>query len=97
MSIPLPDRARPEIAVSADEFKFAIAIDCGVSVWDIRSKVPLQTFTELWDTIRSKVQTFMELPLPMGMFKPRQFLQFTSGNLGKEILIFVEVRLMFTF
>ena len=55
----------------------------GVSVWDIRSKVPLQTFTES--------------PLPKYTIRYPRFLQFSSGNLGNEILVFVEVRLMFTF
>ena len=73
----------PELAFSADGSKFAIAMDRRVSVWDIRSKVPL------W--------TFMEVPRPNNFLRPQRFLQFSSGNLGKEILVFVEVRLKFTF
>ena len=73
----------PELAFSADGSKFAIAMDPGVSVWDIRSKVPLQTFKET--------------PLPQELALPDRLLQFSSGNLGKEILVFVEVRIMFTF
>ena len=79
---PLCDPA--ELAFSADGSKFALGMACGgVSVWDIRSKVPLQPFTEsLW---------------PKHVFQHPRFLQFSSGNLGKEILVFVEVSLMFTF
>ena len=70
----------PELAFSADGSKFALGMGCGgVSVWDIQSKVPLQTFLE------QKGRNFPSL------------LQFSSGNLGKEILVFVEVRLMSTF
>ena len=88
MSIPLlkvPEAVNPpELAFSADGSKFAMGMGCGgVSVWDIQSKVPSQTFTEN--------------PLPEMIFQPQQFLQFRGGNLGKEILVFVEVRLMFTF
>ena len=73
----------PDLAFSADGSKFAIVVaHSGVSVWDIRSKVPLWTFVEApwWVSIR----------LP-------RCPQFSRGNLGKEILVFVEVRLMFTF
>ena len=73
----------PELAFSADGSKFAIAMDPGMSVWDIRSKVPLQTF--------------MEAPLPPELVLPDRLPQFSSGDLGKEILVFVEVRIMFTF
>ena len=88
MSLPklaeTPLRDPAELAFSADGSKFALGMACGgVSVWDIRSKVPLQTFTES--------------PWPKRVFRHRRFLQFSSGNLGKEILVFVEVRLMFTF
>ena len=88
LSIPLLKETylnnEPELAFSADGSKFAIAMDPGVSVWDIRSKVPLRTF--------------MEAPLgPQELALPDRLLQFSSGNLGKEILVFVEVRLMFTF
>ena len=86
MSIPLSRvtslENTPELAFSADGFKFAMAMEHGgVSVWNIQSKVPLQTFTER--------------PSPKGFIQARRFLQFNSGNLGKEILVFVEVRLMF--
>ena len=86
VSIPIAERpldAPPEIAFSADGSKFAIAMDRGVSVWDIRSKVPL------W--------TFMEAPWPQTFNQPQRHLQFISGNLGKEILVFAQVRIMFTF
>ena len=72
-----------KLAFSADSSKFAIAMNNGkVSVWDIRSKVPLKTF--------------LEIPRLFGC-PPVEHLQFSSGNLGKEALVFVEVRLMFTF
>ena len=74
----------PELAFSANGSKFAMGMGCGgVSVWNIQSKAPLQTFTET--------------PLHEDVFRHPRFLQFSSGNLGKEILVFVEVRLMFTF
>ena len=74
----------PELAFSADGSKFAVGMACGrVSIWNIQSNVPLQTFAEVcW---------------PRGRVQPPRFLQFSSGKLGKEILVFVEVRLMFTF
>ena len=85
MSIPLSRVAflknSPEFAFSADGSKFAMAMGRGgVFVWDIRS-IPLQTFTER--------------PLPERSLQAPRFLQFSSGNLGKEILVFVEVRLTF--
>ena len=68
-------------AFSADGSKFAMAMSPGgVSVWDIRSKVPLKAF------IKSEYCN-----------QPVQCLQFSSGQQGKEALVFVEVRLMFTF
>ena len=74
----------PELAFSANGSKFAMEMPRGgVSVWNIQSKAPLQTFTET--------------PLPEVLDKPQRFFQFSSGNLGKEILVFVEVCLMFTF
>ena len=74
----------PELAFSPDGSKFAIAMGHGgVSVWDIQSKVPLRTFTEV--------------PWPKNIYRPLRYLQFSRGILGKEILVFVEVRLMFTF
>ena len=75
---------RPVLAFSADGSKFAMAMGRGrVSVWDIRSKVPLKTF--------------MEVPKSAYHDRPVQYLQFSSGKLGKEALVFVEVCLMFTF
>ena len=74
----------PELAFSADGSKFAMGMGCsGVSVWNIQSKDPL------W--------TFMEAPWPKEPTQPYRFLQFSRGNLGKEILVFAEVCLMFTF
>ena len=80
MSIPLPlrsplDRQNPALAFSSDGSKFAMAMGCGrVSIWDIRSNVPLKTFVEV-----PKVRMVHHL-------------QFRSKNLGKEVLVFVEVR-----
>ena len=71
-------------AFSADGSKFAMGLACGgVSVWNVRNKVPLQTFTEV-------------LCPPQKAMPYRRLLQFSSGNSGKEILVFVEVCLMFT-
>ncbi|EDR00612.1 uncharacterized protein LACBIDRAFT_295707 [Laccaria bicolor S238N-H82] len=63
----------PEFAFSADGSKFAVAMEQGVFVWDIRSKVPLRRFTG----ISSDYETL-------------QYPQFSSGNLGQEILVFAE-------
>jgi hypothetical protein len=90
LSIPIPrvpgddlDFEEPELAFSADGSKFAIAMNNErVSVWDIQSKVPLKTF----------------MGAPKSIYDERTaFLQFSSGKRGKEVLVFVEVRLMFTF
>ena len=91
MAFPAP-RAReryiilePELAFSADGSKFATNISQGgpgVSVWDIQSKTPLKTFVE--------VPKYGD-----GRFVGN--LQFSSGKSGKEALVFVEVRPMFTF
>ena len=77
-----PNYEPPEFAFSADGSKFAITNGPrGLSVWDIQSKVPLRTFKGL----------------TTANYSPLQRPQFSSGNLGKEILVFVEVRLMFKF
>ena len=90
MSIPIPrvpgtspTLQAPELAFSANGSKFAMAMGCSrVSVWDIRSKVPLKTFMEA-----PKSDSDRWVP----------YLQFSSGKLGREVLVFVEVCLMFTF
>ena len=87
ISIPTPRvpgtaSLQAELAFSADGSKFAMAMGRGrVSVWDIRCKVPLNTF--------------MEVPKPDYNNQSVPCLQFSSGKLGKEALVFVEVRLMF--
>ena len=69
----------PVFAFSSDGSKFAMATRRGrVSVWDIRSKVPLKTF-------------ILEVPKYDYGNQPVQRLQFSSGKLGKEVLAFVEV------
>ena len=74
----------PELAFSADGSKFAMAMrHGGVLVWDIQSKVPLKTF--------------VGVPKLDHHAQPVKYLQFSSGNLGKEALVFVEVCLMFPF
>ena len=74
----------PVLTFSADSSKFAIGMSHGrVSVWDIRRKVPLKTFTEF--------------PPSHYDDRPVQYLQFSSGKSGKEALAFVEVCLMSTF
>ena len=88
LSIPIPNvpeklHSGPRLAFSADGSKVAIGMDSGrVSVWDMRSKLPLKTF--------------MEVPKPSYNDRSVPFLQFSSGKLGKEALVFVEVSLMFT-
>jgi WD40 repeat protein len=68
----------PELAFSTDGSKFAIVINGNrVSVWDIQSKVPLKTF--------------MEFPKPDPDDPPVQYLQFSSGNSEKEVLVFIGV------
>jgi WD40 repeat protein len=72
----------PKFAFSADGSKFATATNHGrVSVWDIQSKRPLKTW---------------EIPKIYNNW-PIQHLQFSSGGLRKEALVFAEVCLMFTF
>ena len=88
ISIPIPGPhasptryPAPVLAFSADGSKFAMGMSRSrVSVWDIQSKVPFKTF------------------IPESDFndRPVQHLQFSNGNLGKEVLVFVEVCLMFT-
>jgi len=91
MSIPIPKVPKasrfglqaPLLAFSVDGSKFAMAMSLGrVSVWDIRSKVPLKTF--------------MEVPKSEYHAQPVQYLQFSGGKLEQEALVFVEVSLMFT-
>ncbi|EDR04723.1 uncharacterized protein LACBIDRAFT_330322 [Laccaria bicolor S238N-H82] len=67
----------PLLAFSADASRFAIAIGRRrVSVWDVRNKVPLKTF--------------MEDPKSDDHDRHVRHLQFSSGKLGKEALVFVE-------
>ncbi|EDR04825.1 uncharacterized protein LACBIDRAFT_304117 [Laccaria bicolor S238N-H82] len=75
LSIPVAETEySPQFAFSADGSKFVMAMARG-GVF-------------VWDT-RSKVplRTFTGNPL---LIQPQQFLQFNSGNLGKEILVSVE-------
>ena len=80
-----PISQSPALAFSADGSKFAIAMDHSrVSVWDIRSKV--------------LVKTFMEVPKESDYRAGHvRCLQFSSGKSREEVLVFVEVCLMFTF
>ena len=72
------------LAFSADGSKFATATADGrVSIWDVRSKVPLKVF--LVDVSRLYSSSW---------FQPLLLLQFSSGILGKEVLVFMEVNLM---
>ena len=92
LSIPLPSLnttrgtlIRSQVIFSADGSKFAVATCHGrMSVWDIRSEVPSKTFMESEPKFE-----FMHSCL--------RHLQFSSGNLGKEVLVFAQVGLMFTF
>ena len=72
---------KPLLTFSADGSKFAMATDRGG--------------VSVWDN-QSKVplKTFMDTDYHE---RPVRYLQFTSGKLGKETLVFVEVRLMFKF
>ena len=80
----LPHVNPPAHAFSANGSKFAMAMACGgVSVLDIRNKVPLRTFMEPFKLAQRG--------------QPHRFLQFSSGNSEKEVLVFLEVRLMTTF
>ena len=89
MSIPVPrvsealpiDLQASVLAFSADGSKFAMAMSPGG--------------VSVWDN-RSKVplKTFIKSEY---YNQPVQYLQFSSGQQGKEALVFVEVRLMFTF
>ena len=72
----------PSLAFSADGTKFAAgAVDGVVSVWDVRSKIPLKVF----ETDGPK-------------YAPRfpRHLQFNSGILGREVLVFMEVSRFFS-
>ena len=94
MSIPIPRGPEtsslfppvpPIPAFSADGSKFAMTVmaHSGMSVWDIQSKVPLKTFMEVPKSDDNDVNV--------------RYLQFSSGKLGKEALVFVEVCPMFMF
>ena len=62
---------------SADGSKFATATSDGVlSVWDVRSQIPLMVLTV-------EKQRFENSPIT--------FLKFSKGILGREVLVFMEV------
>lgn len=68
------------LAFSADGSKFATATADGrVSIWDVRTKAPLKVF--LVDVSRRYNSSW---------FQPVLLLQFSSGILGKEVLVFME-------
>jgi hypothetical protein len=74
----------PELAFSGNGSKFAMGMSSGrVYAGDIQRKFPFKTF--------------MELPKSNNPDWPVRHLQFSSGNVGREALVFVQVRLMFTF
>ena len=89
VSIPNPKRTdrkeegllrAPLVVFSADGTKFAAGTTDGVvSVWDIRSKTPLKVFEVNVPTGRSTIEW------------PIWYLQFSSGILGREVLVFMEV------
>ena len=87
VSIPNPSGANRErlgagevlLAFSADGTKFAAGtLDGVVSIWDVRSRLPLKVF---------------EVDVPRGKFIFRwiEVLKFSSGILGREVLAFTEV------
>jgi len=68
----------PLLAFSADGTKFAAGtIDGVVSVWDVRSKIPLKVFEV--DVVKSFPQWQL------------QCLQFSSGIPDREVLVFLTV------
>ncbi|EDR04733.1 uncharacterized protein LACBIDRAFT_330335 [Laccaria bicolor S238N-H82] len=83
MSIPIPrvsktfENSPPSITFSADGSKFAMSMGHGrVSAWDIRNiEVPLKTCMD---------------SVPKSNSYGAGYLQFSSGKLGKEVLVFVE-------
>ena len=67
----------PTLVFSAEGTKFAAGTADGVvSVWEVRSKIPLKIF---------KVDVARDVP------RRPTYLQFSSGILGKEVLVFMEV------
>ena len=68
----------PLLVFSADETKFAAGTADGVvSVWDVRSKIPLKVFV---------------VDVPRNIHEwPIWYLQFSSGISGREVLVFMEV------
>ena len=90
MSVPIPESQGvwvwrgPFFAFSADGSKFAMAWGRGGGfVWDIQSRVPLKALME--DSKYNHDNGYVRR------------LQFSSGKLGKEILVLLEVRLMLIF
>ena len=91
--VPIPDlkgtnrrvspHTAPLLAISADGTKFAAGTDDGVvSVWDVRHKLPLKMFEV---DVPGR-----EVPLFMPPYGPcLQFLQFSSGIFGREVLVFI--------
>jgi WD40 repeat protein len=72
----------PLLAFSADGAKFASVTGDGVVlVWDVRSKIPLKVFEAV----------------PRDRQWPISHLQFSSGILGREVLVFTEVSSCFSF
>ena len=75
------DLQAPLLVLSADGSKFAIATNVGR--------------VTVWD-IRSKFPSWTFV-LPQSDDHAIRYLQFSSGKLGKEVLVFVTVCLVFTF
>ena len=68
------------LVFSADGTKFAAGTDDGVvSVWDVRSKIPLKVY-----------EVDVPRDVPHGQW-PIWSLQFSSGISGREVLMFVVV------
>ena len=90
MSVPIPESPGPWtyrgpfFAFSADGSKFAMVWGRGGGfVWDIRSRVPLKALME--DSKYNHDDVYIRR------------LQFSSGKLGKEVLVLLEVRQMLIF
>ena len=77
----------PSLAFSVDGTRFATGTNDGVvSVWDIRSKIPLKV-----------LEVDVPLPKHVPLSPYIQFLQFSSGIFGREVLVFTaEVSRYFT-
>jgi len=79
----------PLLAFSADGTKFAAGTADGVvSVWDVRSKIPLKVYKVDVSSVMNNGNDMIQSPI--------RYLQFSSGILGREVLVFMEVSWCFS-